>query len=90
MIEPWQTEITMFLPFPFRCANFKWEGTTELLDFFADDEIHDGDDADNDELAFYCVFNHRILKSECLGMECPSCKLIGHDEYIQRIKEAAQ
>ena len=85
---PWQTQITMFLGFPFRCANFKWDGATELLGFFGEDEIHDGDDPGCDELAFYCVFNHRILKSECLGMDCPACKLVGHDEYVRRLKGA--
>jgi len=87
--EPWKTTIEMYLPFPFRCANFKWDDTTELREFFGEDEKHDGDEPDDrDELAFWCVFNHRILKSECMGLECPHCKLVGHDEYIRRLKGA--
>lgn len=72
--QPWQTDIRMYLPFPYRCAKFKTEDSTALPGF-----------DDGDELAYWCVFPYRKLKAECMGMECPHCELIGHDEYISRI-----
>lgn len=84
MNEPWQTQINLYLPFPWRCANMKIEDSTELRQFYGCDETHDVHDQE-DELAFWCVFSHRILISECQGFSCPSCKLIGHDEFIKRI-----
>lgn len=81
MIKAWQTKINMFLLFPYRCANFKMEGSTVLKGFFKQDETVDYDD----ELAFWCVFDHRIIIYECLGDACPYCKLIGHDEFMARL-----
>lgn len=84
MSEAWQTKIMTFLPFPWRCANMQIEESTELPHFFSGTETTE-EGLEEDELAFWCVFGHRILKSECLGDSCPYCKLVDHDEYIKRL-----
>ena len=83
MSEPWQTKVNDYLPFPWRCANMKIEDSTVLRDFFSKGEVPE---VGEDELAFWCVFAHRILMSECMGMDCPRCKLVDHDEFIKRLE----
>ena len=32
------------------------------------------------QAALWCSFGHRILEGECMGMECPFCKVRKADE----------
>lgn len=83
-MDAWQTKLETYLPFPWRCANMKIDGSTELPNFHTDTEVTE-EGLEQDELAFWCVFGNRILMCECMGDSCPYCKLVDHDEYMKRL-----
>ena len=88
MTRPWQTDMFHWNQFPWCCENVQYDKEmTDLYGFFGSGEnqrIPDGD-----EVAFYCkAHNSRILISECPGMACPSCKLYGHQDFVDHLKVA--
>lgn len=79
----WQTDMTDWLPLPWSCENMHLDKQVDRQ-FFEERE-------EDDEYAFYCKHfpAYRILTSECLGMECPDCKIHHHDDFVRMIKEDA-
>lgn len=75
----WQTDVFHWSVFPWACENVQYDkDMTDLLGF-----AEDG----GDEVAFFCTaHSYRILTSECPGMNCPNCKIHGHDDFIARLK----
>lgn len=71
----WQTNMDVFSPYPQRCKSFQ-----EMNDHTPN--------ALGDQTAFYCARfpYHRIIEDECLGDECPDCKLVGFDEYMKEME----
>lgn len=69
-----------WMSFPWCCENVEWDKPM--------DDQYWTDEPDMDEIAFYCKAHpHRILIQECLGMDCPMCKIRHHDVYIKHLKE---
>lgn len=67
----WQTDLKDWVPFPWSCDNMRPEDQTP--------------NAVDNETAYWCVFGHRLIESECLGMRCPYCKPHHTQEYIDNL-----
>lgn len=76
----WATDLLHWSPFPWACDNVDYSRPI--------DRQYWDDDPDKDEYAFYCKFfaGHRGVTSECLGMNCPYCKIHGHQDFIEHLK----
>lgn len=73
----WQTKIDTYSGFPQCCQYYQ-----EMND-------HVGN-AYGNQTAFFCKLNGdsmKILESECRGMKCPVCKLVGFDKYTEMMKQ---
>lgn len=81
----WQTDMMHWNSFPWCCENIQYDKVmTDLASFWGEDE-KPGNDID--EVAFFCkAHNYRILTSECPGMDCPHCKIHGHEDFINHLK----
>ena len=80
-----QTDMLMWNQFPWACDNVRYDlEMTDLNGFFTPGESPECDDGN--EVAFWCAYPHRILTSECRGMDCPYCKIHGHKEFIDNLK----
>ena len=79
MTEPWQTDMFHWNTFPWCCENVRYD--KDMTD------LHGFNDDGTDEVAFFCkAHDYRILIDECPGMDCPLCKIHGHDEFIEHLK----
>ena len=84
----WNTDIYDWLPFPWSCDNMYKDNQTELPEFYSGSEVT-SEGLPDIEVAFNCKHfpSYRILTTECLGMDCPDCKIHNHDKFIENLKD---
>lgn len=73
MIE-WNTNLDVFSDYP-RCCTHFWADENKNIAYWSEEL--------GNQYAFYCPMggNYRIIEEECLGADCPFCKLVGIDDY---------
>ena len=73
----WKTDLRDYMPFPWACEHCLDKDVRSQGDFSGDGQ---------EEFAIVCdVKPYKILECECMGMDCPDCKLRHHEEFMREL-----